>query len=206
MDAHFLGAPSRDRTWLSVFRSFYCVLEAFLKKRMALPIWKSYVRCWRKNRNSNIKFNVIELYVIKSWWKIKFNKRKVYHQLFFSFFLSVKLALKNLDKLGYVVTELIKCDQLNAASSPLYFVFKPIINNLKSLISGTSEVVFYIFFLLEHRRLEDIFLGAPSKDRPQQTECMWRMLFRSSFGNFFWLRSWRNAYRRWLPLENNSKF
>ena len=81
MDAHFLGAPSRDRTWLSVFRPFYCVLEAFLKKRMALPIWKSYVRCWRKNRNFNIKFNVIELYVIKSWWKIKFNKRKVYHQL-----------------------------------------------------------------------------------------------------------------------------
>ena len=89
------------------FRPFYCVLDAFLKKRMALPIWKSYVRCWRKNRNSNIKFNVIELYVIKSWWKIKFNKRKVYHQLFFSFFLSVKLALKNLDKLDYVVTELI---------------------------------------------------------------------------------------------------
>ena len=108
MDAHFLGAPSRDRTWLSVFRPFYCVLEAFLKKRMALPIWKSYVRCWRKNRNSNIKFNVIELYVIKSSWKIKFNKRKVYHQLsFFFFFLSVKLALKNLDKLDYVVTELI---------------------------------------------------------------------------------------------------
>ena len=90
MDAHFLGAPSRDRTWLSVFRPFYCVLEAFLKKRMALPIWKSYVRCWRKNGNFNIKFNVIELYVIKSWWKIKFNKRKVYHQLsFFSFFFFV---------------------------------------------------------------------------------------------------------------------
>ena len=89
-NAHFLGAPSRDRTWLSVFRPFYCVLEAFLKKRMALPIWKSYVRCWRKNRNFNIKFNVIELYVIKSWWKIKFNKRKVYHQLsfFFLFFVS----------------------------------------------------------------------------------------------------------------------
>ena len=90
------------------FRPFYCVLDAFLKKRMALPIWKSYVRCWRKNRNFNIKFNVIELYVIKSSWKIKFNKRKVYHQLsFFFFFLSVKLALKNLDKLDYVVTELI---------------------------------------------------------------------------------------------------
>ena len=132
----FLGAPSRDRTWLSVFRPFYCVLEAFLKKRMALPIWKSYVRCWRKNRNFNIKFNVIELYVIKSWWKIKFNKRKVYHQLvclFVSFFLLIKQALANLHKLDYVVTELlqrkkIKCDQHIAVSS-LYFFFKPMVNN-----------------------------------------------------------------------------
>ena len=66
--------------WL-FFQPLYCVLDAFLKKRMALPIWKSYVRCWRKDRNFNIKFNVTELYVIKSWWKIKFNKRKVYHQL-----------------------------------------------------------------------------------------------------------------------------
>ena len=84
MDAHFLGAPFKDRTWL--FSTFYCVLEAFLKKRMALPIWKSYERCWRKRRNFNIKFNVIELYVIESWWKIKFNKRKIYHQLSFFFF------------------------------------------------------------------------------------------------------------------------
>ena len=192
------------------FQPFYCVFEAFLKKRMALPIWKSCMTCWRKSRNFNIKINLIELYVIKTWWKIKFKKRKVYHQLaFFSFFFS-QTSTKHLDKLDYVVTELllrkkIKCDQHNAASL-LYFFFKPIINNLKSFISGTSEVVFYIFFLLEHHRLEDVFLGAPSEDRPQQTECMWRMLSRSSFGNFFWLRSWRNAYRRWLRLENNSKF
>ena len=39
----------------------------------------------------------------------------------------------------------IKCDQHNAAS-PLSFFFKPIINNLKSFFSGTSEVVFLICF------------------------------------------------------------
>ena len=78
----------------------------------------------------------------------------------------------------------IKCDQHNTAS-PLYFFFKPMINNLKSFISGTLNVVFKIVFLLEHRRLEDVFLGAPSEDRPQQTDFMCRMLSRSSFGSFF---------------------
>ena len=80
MDEHFLGAPSQDRTWL--FSTFaYCILDAFLKKRIALPIWKSYVRCWRKGRSLNIEVNVTEFYVIKSWWKIKFNKREIYLQL-----------------------------------------------------------------------------------------------------------------------------
>ena len=87
---------------------------------------------------------------------------------FFFFFGQLDLELKNLNKLDYVVTVLllrkkIKCDQHNAAS-PLCFFFKPIINNLKSYISGTSDVVFKIFFFLEHRRLEDVFLGAPSED------------------------------------------
>ena len=27
-------------------------------------------------------------------------------------------------------------------------------------------------FLLEHRRLEDVFLGAPSQDRARQTDCL----------------------------------
>ena len=96
---------------MTFFRPLYCVLDAFLKKRMALPILKSYVRCWRKGRNINIKVNVIELYVIKSWWKIKFNKRKVYHQLvclFVSLLLLIKQVLANLDKLDYVVTELLQ--------------------------------------------------------------------------------------------------
>ena len=30
---------------------------------------------------------------------------------------------------------------------------------------------FLNLFLLEHHRLKDVFLGAPSEDRPQQTEC-----------------------------------
>ena len=88
MDAHFLGAPSQDRTWL--FRPFYCVFEAFLKKRMALPFWKLYMTCWRKSRNFYIKFNVIKLYVIKSWWKIKLtNERFIIGLLFFFFFFLV---------------------------------------------------------------------------------------------------------------------
>ena len=126
-------------------------------------------------------------------------------------------------------------------------------NNLKSFISGTSDVVFSIFFcsniaalktsfwacplktdhiklnacdvysleahlevyfsgclpeetfidahqklhfrniglhllnplLLEHRHLEDVFLGTPSEDRQNKTEYMWRILSRSSFGSFF---------------------
>ena len=98
MDEHFFGAPSQDRTWF--FSTFaYCILDAFLKKRIALPIWKSYVRCWRKGRSLNIKVNVTEIYVIKSWWKIKFNKREIYHQLLCLFvclfFLSIKPALIN---------------------------------------------------------------------------------------------------------------
>ena len=68
-----------------------------------------------KGRNLNIKVNVIELYVIKSWWKIKLNKRKVYHQLvcllvfFFLvfFFCQLNQHWKILVKLDYVVTELL---------------------------------------------------------------------------------------------------
>ena len=60
--------------------------------------------------------------------------------------------------------------------------------------------------LLEHRHLEDVFLGTPSEDRQNKTEYMWRILSRTSFGSFFrLLSSWRNAYRRSLQLENNTK-
>ena len=65
----------------------------------------------------------------------------------------------------------IKCDQHNAAS-PLYFFFKPIINNLENFHSSYIQRRLLNSFLLEHCRLEDIFLGAPSEDRPQETECM----------------------------------
>ena len=113
MDAHFFGR-ALSRSHMAFFRPFYGVLDAFLKKRIALSIRKSYVRCWRKDRKFSIKFNVIELYVVKSWWKIKFNKRKLYHQLicfffylFFFFFFQIKPALKHLGKLDYVVTELL---------------------------------------------------------------------------------------------------
>ena len=140
-------------------------------------------------------------------------------------------------------------DQHNAAS-PLYSFFKqPIINTLKKFYFKNIRLRFLNLFLLEHRLLEDVFLGAPSEDRPQQTECIWRILCKSSFGSFFLaaflkkristlittgkqhkvlIRSWRNAsdvysleahlevifllcslrnaHRRWLRLENNTKF
>ena len=101
MDAHFLGAPFQDDFFPTTVLRFGCVLEE--------THGITYLKVVREvlKEGKELKVNVIELYVIKSWWKIKFNKRKVYHQLFFSFFLSVKLALKNLDKLDYVVTELI---------------------------------------------------------------------------------------------------
>ena len=44
---------------------------------------------------------------------------------------------------------------------------------LTSFISGTSAVIFLkVFFSLEHRLLEDVFLGAPSQDRARQTDCL----------------------------------
>ena len=95
MDANFWARPLKIAHGF-FFRPFYCVLDAFLKKRMALPIWTSCVRFVR-----NIE-------------------RRLWNR-----------------------------------------------------------------FLLEHRRLEDVILGAPSEDRPQETECMWRMLSRSSFGSLF---------------------
>ena len=88
-----------SRWQVAFFRPLYFLLDAFLKKCMELPIyWKSYVRYWRKSRNFML-FNVIKLYVTKSWWKIKFNKRKLYHQLFCLFvclFFSIKPTLKSL--------------------------------------------------------------------------------------------------------------
>ena len=75
----FLGAPSQDRT--SFFRCYWTTfLDVFLKKRMAAPMQLGS----RKGvLNAGKKF-VIELYVIRSWWKIKFKNKKEIHQLVFS--------------------------------------------------------------------------------------------------------------------------
>ena len=75
----FLGAPSQDRT--SVFPCYWTTfLDAFLKKRMAAPMQLGS----RKGvLNAGKKF-VIELYVIRSWWKIKFKNKREIHQLVFS--------------------------------------------------------------------------------------------------------------------------
>ena len=75
----FLGAPSQDRT--SFFPCYWTTfLDAFLKKRMAAPMQLGS----RKGvLNAGKKF-VIELYVIRSWWKIKFKNKREIHQLVFS--------------------------------------------------------------------------------------------------------------------------
>ena len=69
----FGGAPVQDCTWLLFFHPACTtsVLDAFLKKRMALTTWKSEVKCWMHNRNFYIRVTVIE-----SWWKIKFTKQQ----------------------------------------------------------------------------------------------------------------------------------
>ena len=97
---------------------------------------------------------------------MKFNKKKVYYQFVF-FFPLIKPALKNLDKLNDVVTVLlvrkkIKSDQHNAAS-PLYFFFKLIINNLKSFIPGTSNVVSQIVFCSNIAASKTSFWACPLK-------------------------------------------
>ena len=108
MDAHFLGAPFQDDFFPTTVLRFGCVLEE--------THGITYLKVVREvlKEGKELKVNVIELYVIKSWWKIKFNKRKVYHQLvclfvfvLFCFFLLIKSALNNLDKLDDVVTELL---------------------------------------------------------------------------------------------------
>ena len=75
----FLGAPSQERT--SVFPCYWTTfLDAFLKKRMAAPMQLGS----RKGvLNAGKKF-VIELYVIKSWWKIKFKNKREIPQFVFS--------------------------------------------------------------------------------------------------------------------------
>ena len=69
MDAHFLGAPSQDRKWgFSTFvrcvMHFGCVLE-----ETHGAAYSEGVREVRKEgpRNFNIKVNVIELYVFRTW-------------------------------------------------------------------------------------------------------------------------------------------
>ena len=50
---------------------------------------------------------------------------------------------------------------------------------------GTSNVVFEIVFCSNIAASKTSLLGAPSEDRPQETECMWHMLSRSSFESLF---------------------
>ena len=105
MDAHFLGAPFQDDFFPTTVLRFGCVLEE--------THGITYLKVVREvlKEGKELKVNVIELYVIKSWWKIKFNKRISSACLFvcysFHFFLLIKPALNNSDKLDDVVTELL---------------------------------------------------------------------------------------------------
>ena len=66
----------------------------------------------------------------------------------------------------------IKCDQHNTAS-PLYFFFKPIINNLKSFISGTLNVVFKIVFCSSIAASKTSFWARPLKiDHSKLISCV----------------------------------
>ena len=134
------------------------------------------MRCWRKDGNIKIKFNVIELYVIKSWWKIKFNKRKASACLFVCF-LFIKPALTNL----YII--IIDCcngvaSQENNKVWPrhcrliIVFFFKTIMNSYKVSFQEHRTSFFQIFFCSNIAASKTSFWGASSEDRPQQTECM----------------------------------
>ena len=106
--AHFLGAPCQDRTWL-FFRPFYCDLDAFLKKRMALPICGS--RTWAAEGIAGTL--VSRLMLLNCTW-LKFgekwsltNWRSIISLFVFFLFLVffsrlIKPALKNLDKFDYI--------------------------------------------------------------------------------------------------------
>ena len=176
---------------------------------MALAILKSYVRCWKKGRNINMKVNVIELYVIKSWWKIKFNKRKASACLFVCF-LFIKPALTNL----YII--IIDCcngvaSQENNKVWPrhcrliIVFFFKTIMNSYKVSFQEHRTSFFQIFFCSNIAASKTSFWARPLKaDHSKLNAC--NVCSLEALWKFFWLRSWRNACRCWLGLENKTKF
>ena len=94
------GAPSQDltRPFFLPFPFFGCVLE----ETHGATFLEVASEVLSAGRNFYIRVIVIEFYVIKSWWKIKFKKQKRYSSAcFFSF----KPALTNLNKFDFVVTE-----------------------------------------------------------------------------------------------------
>ena len=98
-----------DPFWARPFKiaqPFFCYIGTIFWMRSwrnawhHLLFWKSEAKCWMQRRIIYIRGIVIELYVIKSWWKIKFNNKTKIHQLYF-----FPLNVNNINKLDLVVTE-----------------------------------------------------------------------------------------------------
>ena len=174
------GAPYRDltRLFFLFFPFFGCVLEE-TRGATFLEVASEVLSA---GRNVYIRVIVIELWVIKGWWKIKFKKQKRYSSAcFFSF----KPALTNLNKLDFVVTELffgtetIKVEQ-HSATSTVYFFSTKAISNLTSFISETLDVTF--IFLLEHQSPPQRRLFGRALSRPRTPNvCSQEVRFRSTF-------------------------
>ena len=64
MDAHFLGAPSRDRTW--IFSTFLLCFGGVLEETHGTAYLEVVREVLKEEQEPYIKFNLIELYVIKS--------------------------------------------------------------------------------------------------------------------------------------------
>ena len=68
-----------------IAQPFFYYIGTIFWMRSWRNAWKSEVKSWMQRTNICIREIVIELYVIKSWWKIKFNKqnKKFINLIFF---------------------------------------------------------------------------------------------------------------------------
>ena len=76
---HFWARPFK------IAQPFFYYIGTIFWMRSWRNAWKSEVKSWMQRTNIYIREIVIKLYVIKSWWKIKFNKqnKKFINLIFF---------------------------------------------------------------------------------------------------------------------------